>query len=598
LLAKEVLFVSELPKQTVPLMKLIDALEIIRQSNQSNKEPFELSLVCGFTPLHLQSFLQAEMQQRLPDLSVRIIPGTYNDIAGTLKILQKQRVDATALVLEWADLDARLGTRQLGGWGPGNLATIIDQVNLLLLHLQQLLGELAALIPIAISLPTLPLPPLFFTAGWQSSHTELRIKELLSSFAAAISVNKRIRVLSRQTLDRVSPPAERLNLKSDWMTGFPYHNTHASSLASLLAQLLINPLPKKGLITDLDNTLWRGIVGDIGPQAISWDLDHHSQAHGLYQQFLRTLTEEGVLVALASKNDPATVEEAFSRTDMVLPKSKIFPIEVSWGSKAKAVSRILSVWNIAADSVVFVDDSPAELAEVKAQHPEIENLLFPREDPAGVYELLLHLRDVFGRSAVSDEDRIRHESIRARASLLGGAEESDGFSEVLLAQAEAELTISFRKDLQDARALELVNKTNQFNLNGKRFTESGWRTLLQQENAFMLTASYTDRFGALGKIAVLAGRTDGSQVHVEAWVMSCRAFARRIEYQCLQRLFDRFNIEQIAFDYGETLRNKPLTNFFTELLEEPPIGSCAIDRKTFAAACPKLYHHIKEIGDE
>ena len=114
----------------------------------------------------------------------------------------------------------------------------------------------------------------------------------------------------------------------------------------------------------------------------------------------------------------------------------------------------------------------------------------------------------------------------------------------------------------------------------------------------MLTASYTDRFGALGKIAVLAGRAEGSQVHVEAWVMSCRAFARRIEYQCLQRLFDRFNIEQIAFDYGETQRNKPLSNFFTELLGKPPIGTCAIDRKTFAAACPKLYHQIKEIGDE
>jgi FkbH-like protein len=463
-----------------------------------------------------------------------------------------------------------------------------------------LVYDLARTTPRVVSLPTLPLPPIFYNAGWQAGAHELALREALASFAAAVARNARVRVVSEQALAAVSPPAQRLSVKSTWMSGFPYQTAHAAALAGLLADAAEQRLPKKGLITDLDNTLWSGIVGDDGVQSVCWDLDHQAQAHGIYQQFLRSLSEEGVLVGVASKNDPAVVEDAFARHDLLLPKDRVFPFEVSWGSKADAIARVLTRWNIAADSVVFVDDNPAELAEVKAAHPGIECVAFP-PDPEAAYAMLVQLRALFGRSAVSAEDEIRLDSLRRNAAAPEGGADSEGYSEALLEQAGAELTLDFRKDANDTRALELINKTNQFNLNGRRLTDRAWADHLQAGDTFVLTASYTDRFGALGKIAVMAGRVERGQVHVDAWVMSCRAFARRIEQQCVKALFDRFNARSVVFDYVETPRNGPLTRALRDLLQAPPAAGAALTAEAFAAACPRLFHQVvvkDEIGDE
>src|SRR4029077_61081 len=105
----------------------------------------------------------------------------------------------------------------------------------------------------------------------------------------------------------------------------------------------------------------------------------------LYQQMLVALSEAGVLIAVASKNDPEAVEEAFQRQDLILPRDRIYPMEIHWGPKSESVGRILRAWNVAADAVVFVDDSPMELAEVKATHPEIGALVFPAHDEQAAY---------------------------------------------------------------------------------------------------------------------------------------------------------------------------------------------------------------------
>lgn len=581
-------------------LKLVDALKINAQNPPSlpQIERLNVALVCGFTPLHLQAFLSAELRMRFPAHHIEMATGLYDAIMGSLSDLRQQRFDAVALALEWPDLDARLGIRQLGEWSPGNLASIVERAQASLAHLRLLLDDVSRASPVAISLPTLPLPPLFFTAGWQASVYELRLRESLSTFAVDVARNSRARIISEQTLNALSPPSERLNVKSTWLAGFPYHTAHAATLARLLADVMQNPLPKKGLITDLDDTLWSGIVGDDGVRNISWDLDHHSQAHGLYQQFLRTLSEEGVLVGVASKNDPAVVEAAFARADLLLPRERVFPFEVGWGSKAQAVGRVLSMWNVNPESVVFVDDSPLELADVQAAHPTIECFRFPRQDGQAVYDLLVQLRNLFGRSAVSREDAIRLESLRTNVAARGAVGDSEGFPEALLEQAGAELTFDFGKDTRGARVLELVNKTNQFNLNGKRFTEVAWADSLQRGDAFLLTASYKDRFGALGKITVIAGRVVGAHIRIETWVLSCRAFARRIEHRCLRMLFDKFAAESVTFEYVETTRNTALTRFLTGMLKESPTPTVSLTAASFDAACPNLVHRVREIDGE
>jgi FkbH-like protein len=576
-------------------MKLVEALRIAAKDPEPNARILEVALLCGFTPLHLRSFLHAELRLRFPDRFIEITAGTYGDIAGSLQSLDRTGIEAVALVLEWEDLDRRLGIRQLGGWGPANLQSIHEQTRIRLSQLRLLLEDLSTSFPVIISLPTLPLPPLFFTAGWQANVWEIAIKGELATFTAELAHNQGIRFVSEQRLLQLSPLAARLDVKSEWLSGFPYTTSHASVLADLLTRLIENPVPKKGLITDLDNTLWSGVVGEAGVSEISWDLDHHSQGNGLYQQFLKTLSEEGVLIGVASKNDPGIVDELNNRGDLLLPLHRIFPFEVSWGSKAQAVTRVLSTWNVGPDSVVFVDDDPLELAEVQAAHPQVTCLRFPRHDPQAIYQLLFDLRDLFGRNKISDEDKIRLESIRTGANFRATASDADGFSEALLERADAELTLVLKKDLEDSRALELLNKTNQFNLNGRRYTEAGWRQYLSESDTFLLTASYQDSFGALGKIAVVTGRRNSSGLRIDSWVMSCRAFARRIEHQCLNFLFDAFDCGEITVDYEPTPKNGPLSAFLASFVKDT--DPTRISRERFTASCPKLFHRLRTITE-
>ena len=150
------------------------------------------------------------------------------------------------------------------------------------------------------------------------------------------------------------------------------------------------------------------------------------------------------------------------------------------------------------------------------------------------------------------------------------------------------------KGRKDPRALELVNKTNQFNLNGVRYTESDWASELARPNAELIVTSYEDRFGLLGKIAVILGHLEGSTLHVCTWVMSCRAFARRIEYVCLRNCFERYGVGQINFDFLATEKNGPLREFLTHLIGEVPGGGVTLTQERFEQICPVLYHTVEE----
>jgi FkbH-like protein len=574
-------------------MKLIEALTILRQRRPEDAPLLRVALACGFTPLHLQTFLAAYLREQHPGHRVAVEPGLFGDAEGNIRRLAELRPDAAAVVLEWSDLDPRLGLRHLGGWGPGVLPDIVQTVAGSAARLIEALASAIEACPVALSLPSLPLPPVSYTPGRQAGSFELDLQAEVSAFAARAARLRRCRVVNPQRLDRLSPPAQRRDVKAELNTGFPYRLGHADALASLLAPLLRPSTPKKGLIIDLDDTLWRGILGDVGIQGISWDLDNHTQIHGVFQQFLHSLAEAGVLLAVASKNTPEVVEEALRRDDLVLPARHLFPLEVHWGPKSESVARILKTWNIAADSVVFVDDSPMELAEVQAVHPDLLCLRFPAQDDQEAFALLETLRDHFGKDAIAEEDAFRLESIRQAATLREAASDPAANPDEFLRQADAELTLDFTKDADDPRALELVNKTNQFNLNGRRQTEAHWRAFLTEPDTFLLRASYRDKYGPLGTIAVVAGRHHGGSLSIESWVMSCRAFSRRIEHRCLEQLFARFEADEIRLSYEETPRNGPLRDFLASLRDDPPGPDTVLNRHTFTARCPPLFHRLK-----
>jgi len=253
-------------------------------------------------------------------------------------------------------------------------------------------------------------------------------------------------------LDKLSPAASRPDPFMELKAGFPYSLGHASVLAGQIVQILFPPSPMKGLITDLDETLWSGIVGEVGPGAVSWSLSEHSQIHGLYQQLLRHFSEMGVLLAIASKNELAVVEEALRREDLYVPAKAFYPVLANWDPKSHAIGEILRTWNIGADSVVFVDDSAMELDEVRTAFPSMTCLRFPKKNPAQTLGLFDELRDLFGKPAVNLEDTLRQASIQASETFHEAAESAD--SGEFVRGLNGLVTFDSRKDAANQRLLQ------------------------------------------------------------------------------------------------------------------------------------------------
>jgi FkbH-like protein len=577
-------------------MKLIEALEIARRPVSTGAAKTRAFLACGFTPLHLQTFIAGHLRAQQEETQIEFSVGLFGDLCGSIERLNPSTIDLLVVVIEWSDIDPRLGLRALGGWRPSDIAGILESARLAVTRLEQSLTKTAGQTPATvICMPTLPLPPMFVTRPAQMGFLEAELHHLVSGLAASASRLLGVRILNAQQLAEVSPPSERYDVKSDLTTGFPYTLDHASALGELLAELIQNQPAMKGLITDLDDTLWAGIVGEDGVEGISWDLDSHTQMHGIYQQFLASLAGAGILIGVASKNEASVVARAFERKDLLLSGNDVFPIEAHWSNKSDSVRRILETWNVAADSVVFVDDSPMEVAEVKAAFPAMDCLVYPKNNHREILRLLKHLRKVFGKSLLTGDDMLRLDSIRnASAWRRDSAQSAGGFSEDdLLSAADGSLVFNLAQE-GDARSLELVNKTNQFNLNGKRFSDSEWRRFANHPGAFVLSVSYKDKYGPLGTISVILGTPEGQTIRIHSWVMSCRAFSRRIEFHCLQYIFEKFAASEIVFDIQETGRNAVVIDFVHQLAEEVDGPKPRLTKTSFLRKAPKLPHQIEE----
>ncbi len=565
-------------------MTLNEALARIKERKGQGQAKAH-ALICGFQPMHLATFLNATLAETFPGDHVEIETDLYGDFAGNLERAADSDALAAAVVMEWSDVDPRLGLRSAGGWSHASQRDIGGMVEGRFERFTSSLEKLGKRMPVAISAPSLPLPPIGHTIRAQTSVLELELEHALDSFLLRVARLNGVRVVDREYLNQLSPSAGRLDAKMELLAGFPYTTAHAAALAGCVADVLYPRPPKKALITDLDNTLWSGIVGEIGPEAISWHQDSHSQTHGLYQQMLSHLADCGVLIGVSSKNELPVVETALGRSDLLIQPDKLFPVRASWGPKSKAVAEILSIWNIAADSVVFVDDNPMELEEVAQALPGITCRRFPGKDAVKLWSLLTELRDLFGKPVLGEEDALRAASIRASSEIREA-----GASPDFLAGLGGVVTIDYRKDPADKRPLELINKTNQFNLNGLRMSEGEWQRCLAANNSVLAVVSYRDKFGPLGKIGTVLGERHGNTLKVSHWVMSCRAFSRNIEHRTIASLFNITGVDWIEFAFTRTNRNGPLQEFFAQLDSQYTIA-----RNEFESQFPDLPHEVVEV---
>src|ERR1700743_2567608 len=327
-------------------MNVTEALSILR-TRAAGGEPFNVLLACGFTPLHLRTLVQAHLQKNLPDRRVEVNTGLFGNLAETIGTAVDSGHGAVVFV-EWADLDPRLGYREAQAWGHKVSDSIVDTCRNSLDRLARSLEAIPATQKGALSLLTLRLVPAFSVPTWRTGAHELALDELLAAFAARVVRAPHCSILNSGWLGEHSPQSARHDAEGDLRFGFPYTKPHASALADGLSRLIVPRIPKKGLITDLDDTLWHGLVGESGPEEVSWDLAENQQLHGLYQALLQALADSGVLIAIASKNEREVVNRALQRSALRVSPAGIFPLEVHWEPKSGSVARILDMWNISA----------------------------------------------------------------------------------------------------------------------------------------------------------------------------------------------------------------------------------------------------------
>ncbi len=553
-------------------MKMLDAMRL-RQANQAREgAPLAVFLAIGFTRLHLETFTLAHLANRSGARRIELGGGLYGDVLASLRGLDPARVGGVLVQLEWADLDPRLGLRRPARWHDGVLDDIAATAESRLGEIMAEVARIAAQTDVVFSPPTLDLPANLTQHGRAARLFGLRLQSMLTAAQFDILFEPRVRLRPTASLDAVSPLSARRDVAGEVKLDFPYAIPHSDALAQILAETLLQDAPLKGIITDLDNTLWRGLVGE---EAVHWGAEHDAQMHGHYQQTLARLAAAGTLVAVSSKNTHEVALAALNHPDIGIAPDLLFPLEINWQSKADSVARILAAWNIGADAVVFIDDNPMELAEVAARFPTMQTWQFPTDDAAATLALIERLGAACARWTITDEDRLRRDSLRAGAAMTqarDSAQDRGGF----LRQLDAELVVDARPAHVDARLFELINKTNQFNINGHRLTQQDWTDLLADPAGMVVGISYTDKFGPLGRIAVIAGRVVAGVLEVGSFVLSCRAFSRGVEAATVLALFELFPLSAVRFQVQATPKNAPSCDFLRGLGWDGAAAECTV----------------------
>ncbi len=335
--------------------------------------------------------------------------------------------------------------------------------------------------------------------------------------------------------------------------------------------------PKKVIVTDLDNTLWGGVVGEVGSNGISLGDDAAGRPFLAYQQYLKRLADRGCLLAVSSKNNRHEAMEPFnSNPRMLLRFNDFAAFEACWDPKPVALERIATKLNLGLDHFVFVDDHPAERHAVRAALPEVAVPELP-QDPSeyvrtierGLWFEAVRITDEDSRRSTMYQQQNARSEIRSRFST----------TEEYLASLNLMGTSAAISDANLDRVIQLVGKTNQFNLTTRRHSLSRVQRMLDDPQAIGLTVSIQDRYGDYGLVAVMLGLPDASDpevVEIDTWLMSCRVIGRTVEHFTLNSFASQAGkrgFRRIRGVYSATRKNGLVRNLYADLgFQQQPHG--------------------------
>jgi FkbH-like protein len=319
-------------------------------------------------------------------------------------------------------------------------------------------------------------------------------------------------------------------------------------------------------VLDLDNTLWGGVIGDDGVDGIA--LGQNSavgEAHVALQRFLLDLRRRGVILAVCSKNNDATARIPFrEHPEMVLKEDHIAVFVANWFDKANNLREIAATLNIGTDSLVFLDDNPVERAQVRLVLPEVA---VPEltEDPADYIGLLANA-GYFEAIGLSAEDMARADFYQSNAERV--SLQKVGNLEEYLHSLQMVASISPFNAVGRVRIAQLINKSNQFNLTTRRYSENEVEAMETDPARFSLQVRLADRFGDNGMISVVIFNIGTEEWSCDTWLMSCRVLGRRVEELVLATVAKaaiRAGAKRLVGTYLPTKKNSLVAEHFAKL---------------------------------
>jgi FkbH-like protein len=311
---------------------------------------------------------------------------------------------------------------------------------------------------------------------------------------------------------------------------------------------------KKCLVLDLDNTLWGGVIGDDGLQNLILGKDHPvGEAYLDFQRYVKNLRRRGVILAVCSKNDEENAKEGFSHPDSVLKLEDFSVFKANWNTKCENIREIAAELNIGLDSIVFVDDNPAERAIVEEHLSEVA---VPNVgSDVSVFAEVLEQERYFEVDKIVQDDLSRSAFYSSNVERSACQSQFSNYGDFLASlQMSAEIG-SFRPVYLE-RITQLINKTNQFNLTTRRYTGGEVEAIAEDPAFLTLYGRLTDKFGDNGLVSVVVGQIVDEVLQIDLWLMSCRVLKREMEFAMFDALVEQCQLRGIRKIIGVYIPSK------------------------------------------
>lgn len=324
---------------------------------------------------------------------------------------------------------------------------------------------------------------------------------------------------------------------------------------------------KKCLILDLDNTVWGGILGEDGLEGIKIGGDYPGNAFLYFQEALISLSKNGVILSICSKNNEQDVLESWELNPFIKLNNKyISAYRINWNNKADNIREIAKELNIGLDSVVFIDDNPTERELVKQELPMVAVPDFPTHP----YELMIFYKQLvetyFRVYELTKEDKSKTEQYKANAKR---ATEASRFTNIedFIKSLDIEIDILPADKFNINRIAQMTQKTNQFNLTTHRYTEAEIESFLK-EGYLIYCINVKDRFGdngITGAVIIKNPEHQSDIPQIDSFLLSCRVLGKGIEdvfFKSILKMLERKGYDKVSASYIPTLKNKQVSNFF------------------------------------